>query len=117
MVTWLRNASYLNGYIDHTLFLLTEKILQTLIYRHSKDKAVEIEQVQIMCQSQEKLVMAGEQGELFRTVFLLKTFPSLDSTLRMCVFRKGYAKKPTRSPISTLIIRDFFYFFSNILFI
>lgn len=45
MVTWLRNASYLNGYIGHTLFLLIERILQTLIYRHFKDKAVETEQV------------------------------------------------------------------------
>lgn len=47
-------------------------MLQTLIYRNLKDKAVEIEQVQIMCQSKEKLLMAGRQGELFRTYFFWK---------------------------------------------
>lgn len=59
----------MDGYIDHTLFLLIERILQTLIYRNLKDKAVEIGQVEIMCQSKEKLLMAGGQGELFRMYF------------------------------------------------
>lgn len=37
-----------------------EKQLQTLIYRHSKDKEIEIRQVQTMFQIQEKLLIVME---------------------------------------------------------
>lgn len=53
-------STYIHTYLPSTyICLLIGKILQMLIYRHFKDKAIEIEQVQTVFQSQEKLVMEG----------------------------------------------------------